>query len=91
MNESHLADLTKATANLADRVAALEALVMGRDLAHQQCIQALLLAVDSAKNPIVSGLLGQLAADARQELPAPAERYFDVAIEAAQHALRTAR
>lgn len=76
---------------LADRLAALEAFVIGRDRAHQEVLRALLIAVDSAKNPIVSGLLAQLGAEARQEVPAPSQRYFDAAIEVAQDALRTAR
>lgn len=74
--------------DLADRLNALEAVFQGRDLAHQQCVLALLVAVDFRTKPIVSGLLGTLAAEARLRLPAPAVRYFDAALEEAQAHLR---
>lgn len=76
---------------LADRIARLESVVIGKDAANQACLQALLMAVDSAKAPILIALLAQQAAATRPSLPAASQRYFDSAIELALAWLNTSQ
>jgi hypothetical protein len=94
MNEDEFAQAMSLVADLADRVAdmaermnASEAFLMGQTLAMRTCIQALLIGTDPIKAPHLQGLLQQLAEQQRQGLPPGAERYYDLVLEDAQSAL----
>jgi hypothetical protein len=68
---------------LTDRIARLEAFVIGKDAANQACLQALLMAVDSAKAAVLIQLLAHQAAATRPSLPEASQQHFDSAIELA--------